>query len=110
MDSSDLPSRPVIAQSWHRVARTGLRPGATIDHADLEDADQNSRLMVAATPVLDEVATALEGTGFVVVLADASSIFASVSRRCNRGWNSWALSAVGCSAKDSSAPTRSRQH
>ena len=70
LGASGPPSRPVIEQSWQRVAKIGLDPSAPVDNFSVEDVDRRSRLMVAAAPVLDDVARELEGTGFSVVLAD----------------------------------------
>jgi len=69
----DELARPLIAQSWQRVAMSGLFPGASVDDAAIEEIDRRSRLMVAATPVLDEMAGELEGTGFAVILADRNA-------------------------------------
>ncbi|WP_063720704.1 sigma-54-dependent Fis family transcriptional regulator [Rhodococcus sp. JVH1] len=52
---------------------SGLFPGASVDDAAIEEIDRRSRLMVAATPVLDEMAGELEGTGFAVILADRNA-------------------------------------
>lgn len=66
-------ARPLIAQSWQRVAMSGLFPQASVDDAAIEEVDRRSRLMVAATPILDEMAGELDGTGFAVILADRSA-------------------------------------
>lgn len=73
MGAFELSTRPVIAASWHRANQYGLHPGVSIESSSLEDVDRHSRLMHAASPVLDDVAQVLEGTGFVVVLADRES-------------------------------------
>jgi len=52
---------------------SGLYPGASVDDAVIEEVDRRSRLMVAATPVLDEMAGELDGTGFAVMLADRNA-------------------------------------
>ena len=52
---------------------SGLYPGASVDDAVIEEVDRRSRLMVAATPVLDEMAGELDGTGFAVILADRNA-------------------------------------
>src|SRR3569833_3603570 len=62
--------RPVSAQSWQRAELSGVDPGTPIDRSGIEDVDRRSRLIAAAEPELTEVATALEGTGYVVALAD----------------------------------------
>jgi len=53
---------------------TGLYPSASVDDAEIEDVDRRSRLMVAATPVLDEMAAELDGTRFAVILADRNAL------------------------------------
>lgn len=70
LSASGSPTRPVIAQSWQRVAMSGLDPGVPVDNFSVEDVDRRSQLIVAAAPVLDDAARELEGTGFSVVLAD----------------------------------------
>lgn len=71
--TSDSPTRAVIAQSWQRAALSGLDPGASADSIGLEEIDRNSRFMAAAGPVLDELATELDGTGFSAILADSAA-------------------------------------
>ncbi|MPY77812.1 MAG: hypothetical protein GEV04_04825 [Actinophytocola sp.] len=66
----DIPLRPEIAESWHRVTNVGLRPDASLDRVPVTDFDSTSRLMVAAKPVLDELLTQLEYTSLCLVLAD----------------------------------------
>ncbi|RZL83489.1 MAG: hypothetical protein EOP32_07285 [Rhodococcus sp. (in: high G+C Gram-positive bacteria)] len=73
MSELDNSSRPLIAQSWQRVAMSGLFPGASVDDAAIAEVDRRSRLMVAAAPVLDEMAGELEGAGFAVILADRNA-------------------------------------
>src|SRR5215213_10557838 len=72
--SADGSTRPLIATSWRRVAMSGLCPTASVDDAEIEEIDRRSRLMVAATPVLDEMAAELDGTAFAVVLADRNAL------------------------------------
>jgi transcriptional regulator of acetoin/glycerol metabolism len=72
--SANRSTRPLIATSWRRVAMSGLCPTASVDDADIEEVDRRSRLMVAATPVLDEMAAELDGTAFAVVLADRNAL------------------------------------
>jgi transcriptional regulator of acetoin/glycerol metabolism len=62
--------RSEIAQSWRRSELSGLTPATPTDGLEVADIDRNSRLLRAATPVLDEVATHLAATSFCVVLAD----------------------------------------
>ena len=71
---SDPASRPIrqeIALSWHRSELSGLDPGAAPDIVPISDLDTASRLLRAATPVLDEIAIQIAGTGFCVLLADS---------------------------------------
>jgi sigma-54 dependent transcriptional regulator, acetoin dehydrogenase operon transcriptional activator AcoR len=72
--SVERSKRPLIATSWRRVAMSGLCPTASVDDAEIEEIDRRSRLMVAATPVLDEMAAELDGTAFAVVLADRNAL------------------------------------
>ncbi|MEU3272380.1 helix-turn-helix domain-containing protein [Saccharomonospora sp. NPDC006951] len=62
--------RPEIAQSWRRAELSGLKPTSPADRLAVRDVDLRSRLLRAATPVLDETARHLEGTGLCLVLAD----------------------------------------
>ncbi|MFG1646358.1 sigma-54-dependent Fis family transcriptional regulator [Amycolatopsis sp. NPDC049252] len=62
--------RSEIAQSWRRAELSGLSPGSALDRLDVADVDSRSRLLRAASPVLDELARQLAGTRFCVVLAD----------------------------------------
>lgn len=77
-----MPTRPVIAASWRRASLSGLHPGIRIDSSSLAAVNRGSRLMQAAGPVLDDVAMALEGTDFVVALADREPRLVDV--RCSR--------------------------
>lgn len=71
VDLAGLDSlRPEIALSWRRSAASGLSPGMSPDRLTIADIDRRSRLLVAATPVLDDIGEQLEGTGSCVVLAD----------------------------------------
>ncbi|TSD48417.1 Fis family transcriptional regulator [Rhodococcus sp. KBS0724] len=63
------PVRPEIALSWKRSRLSGVDPSAAIA-VDTADQDAESRLLRAASPVLDEVARQIAGTGFCVLLAD----------------------------------------
>ncbi|TCN55975.1 regulatory Fis family protein [Rhodococcus sp. SMB37] len=73
MSEPDNSYRPLITQSWQRVAMSGLFPDASVDDAVIEEVDRRSRLMLAATPVLDEMAEELDGNGFAVILADRNA-------------------------------------
>lgn len=69
-DSGAGVQRPEIAQSWRRAELAGLDPAASIHRLTHQDVDRRSRLVQAATPVLDSIADNLSGTTFTVVLAD----------------------------------------
>lgn len=62
--------RSVVAQSWRRSELSGLRPNAATDRLEVRDIDRRSRLVRAATPVLDEMARYLTDTRFCLMLAD----------------------------------------
>lgn len=49
----------------------GLDPGLAVDSTGFETVQHRTQLQIAAGPVLDELASTLTGTGFVVILADA---------------------------------------
>jgi transcriptional regulator of acetoin/glycerol metabolism len=67
-DRGPLPEEIVL--SWQRSEINGVDPNMTIDGAPLGDVDPDSRLLVAARPVLDEMDQDLSGTRFSLVLAD----------------------------------------
>jgi hypothetical protein len=56
------PVRAEILDSWRRAASSGLEPGP-LDPTYEPDVEQGSRLELAATPVLDQLADDLAGTG-----------------------------------------------
>jgi transcriptional regulator of acetoin/glycerol metabolism len=62
--------RTEIAQSWRRAELSGLSPASSVERLKIADVDSRSRLLRAASPVLDELARQLAGTRFCVVLAD----------------------------------------
>lgn len=62
--------RPEIAQSWRRSLACGLRPDAPLNTPELSEFDGESRLLRAAAPVLNELEADLNGTSFVLMLAD----------------------------------------
>lgn len=63
-------SRDDIAESWHRSELSGLAPDRALDRLTQTEVDCQSRLLVAATPVLNDAAERLAGTRFCLVLAD----------------------------------------
>lgn len=74
--------RPEIAQSWQRCRLAGLRRESS-GRPSFSDADGGSRLMVAAAPVLHEIADCLDGNPFSLVLAEGNCRIAY--RRGDRG-------------------------
>ncbi|MGH3431412.1 MAG: sigma-54-dependent Fis family transcriptional regulator, partial [Thermocrispum sp.] len=72
MDSPMDTLPPDIAASWQRAQSAGLHPETPLD-AQLRDVDWQSRLLVAAAPVLDELSVQLEDTTLCVLLADHES-------------------------------------
>jgi sigma-54 dependent transcriptional regulator, acetoin dehydrogenase operon transcriptional activator AcoR len=62
--------RPEIALSWKRSALSGLEPSSTPDADPCSDLDGSSRLLQAARPILAEMDSQIQGTGFCVLLAD----------------------------------------
>lgn len=69
MPEDDLPVDPDIRQSWYRSTLAGLTPGSQIA---TEPATMNlqSRLVRAATPILQGLENQLHGSNFGVLLAD----------------------------------------
>ncbi|MEV6233147.1 helix-turn-helix domain-containing protein [Saccharopolyspora shandongensis] len=70
--SGNQVMRPEIASSWRRTSMSGLRPESALDGLQIAEFDTASRLMRAAGPVLDELATRLLDTTFCIALADSS--------------------------------------
>ncbi|MGH3451060.1 MAG: sigma-54-dependent Fis family transcriptional regulator [Haloechinothrix sp.] len=70
--ASAMPNslRAEIELSWRRVRLGGALPNMPVDRLDVVEIDTSSRLMVAARPVLDEMADELTGTRYCVLLAD----------------------------------------
>jgi transcriptional regulator of acetoin/glycerol metabolism len=63
--------RAEIRKSWRRSELGGLAHDQPIDRLGVAEVDTSSRLMVAARPVLEEMAEQLAGTRYCTVLADA---------------------------------------
>lgn len=63
------PTRPEILQSWRRAAILGLDP-ASPGVPTITDIDASSRLMVAAAPVLEELAVRLADQALCLILVD----------------------------------------
>ncbi len=62
--------RPEIERSWRRSIACGLRPGTDLSALSVAEVDRQSRLAVAAKPVLDQLAEDFEGTSYCLALAD----------------------------------------
>jgi sigma-54 dependent transcriptional regulator, acetoin dehydrogenase operon transcriptional activator AcoR len=67
--STGDPARVEIARSWRRAELFGVDPAAP-GTPTITDVDRSSRLMLAAGPVVDELALRLDGHGFCLILAD----------------------------------------
>ncbi|RKT88799.1 Transcriptional regulator of acetoin/glycerol metabolism [Saccharopolyspora antimicrobica] len=65
-------TRAEIESSWRRASMSGLRPEAALDRLSIGEFDPRSRLLVATTPVLDELTDRLAGTTFCIALADST--------------------------------------
>jgi transcriptional regulator of acetoin/glycerol metabolism len=70
--SSHQLLRPDIAMSWRRSAVAGLTPAHRITGPLTLEFDSSSRLLQAATPVLDSIRDSLQGVRAGGLLADAS--------------------------------------
>lgn len=66
--------REPIAHSWSRAQWHGLNPGSTVIETVQLDVDPGGRLIRAAKPVIDEIASELGDENFSVILADHDSI------------------------------------
>lgn len=64
------PARAEIATSWQRSRSAGVDPDRALDRIPVAEVDPQSRLMVAARPVLEVLESKLAGTSFCTVLAD----------------------------------------
>ena len=62
--------RPAIASSWFRARESGLAPDSRVDPEDVSPVDPASRLRWAAGPVLGDLAAALDGSPYTLILAD----------------------------------------
>jgi transcriptional regulator of acetoin/glycerol metabolism len=62
--------RPEIASSWRRSMLSGLNPATSVENLTVASVDRMSRLIVAATPILDHIEDELTGTNFTILLAD----------------------------------------
>ncbi len=64
------PARAEIATSWQRARSAGVDPERALDRIPFAEVDLQSRLLVAARPVLEVLEAELAGTSFCTVLAD----------------------------------------
>jgi transcriptional regulator of acetoin/glycerol metabolism len=86
-----LPSR--IASSWRRAMLHGVVPNTNLSDLSVNSVDLESRLALAAAPVLDQVNQQLEGTTFSLVLADRSGVV--IDRRWGEARIAHVLDEVG---------------
>jgi transcriptional regulator of acetoin/glycerol metabolism len=63
-------NRSLIEQSWHRSRLGGVDPSASIAALPQVEVDRESRLIRAASPILDELAMELAGERFGLLLTD----------------------------------------
>ncbi|MFE4837413.1 sigma-54-dependent Fis family transcriptional regulator [Arthrobacter sp. NPDC056691] len=70
MTEKDTPLDPDIRQSWHRSTLAGLNPGSGIVVDQLAEMNLQSRLMRAATPILEGLENQLHDSNFGLLLAD----------------------------------------
>jgi transcriptional regulator of acetoin/glycerol metabolism len=59
-----------IESSWRRSLRAGVSPGVDLSRLTVAEIDRQSRLAIAAAPVLDQLATDFDGTTYCMALAD----------------------------------------
>lgn len=85
--------RAEIELSWRRARLGGVAPHNALERAAFADVDPASRLVVAARPVLDEMAEQLRGTRFCTILGDSSATI--VDRRCDSATVEYALDRIG---------------
>ncbi len=65
--------RTIIEQSWRRSRLSGVDPSAGIGSLPRVEVDRESRLVRAASPVLDQLADELAGERFGLLLTDEST-------------------------------------
>jgi transcriptional regulator of acetoin/glycerol metabolism len=86
-----LPAR--IASSWRRAMQHGVVPNTNLSDLSVNSFDLESRLALAAGPVLDQVHQQLEGTTFSLVLAERAGVV--IDRRWGEARIAHALDGVG---------------
>jgi transcriptional regulator of acetoin/glycerol metabolism len=82
VEVDDTRLRPEIALAWRRAVLNGLDPGAEIGGPVSSETNQQSRLAVAAGPVLDRMSAELAGSRFTVLLSDRNAHI--INRRMGR--------------------------
>ncbi len=83
-DVTNSEQRPEIERAWHRAVLSGLDPGMEVQARSLSEVDTQTRLAVAARPVLDKLVDELVDTRFAILLADQTARI--IDRRVgNRG-------------------------
>lgn len=70
MPEGDSPADPDIRQSWYRSTLAGLNPGSGIAIDKVVEMNLQSRLMRAATPILEGLENQLHDSNFGLLLAD----------------------------------------
>ena len=65
--------RPAISAAWHRAEMAGLRHEAAPNPDRAFEIEPDSRLLLAARPVMDQLAADLADTRFALILADRQS-------------------------------------
>ncbi|WP_182481072.1 sigma-54-dependent Fis family transcriptional regulator [Nocardioides immobilis] len=69
--SGSTQARPEIELSWKRSVLNGITPELQgLDELPVIDIDPSSRLLTAASPVLDQMVAKLTGTNYSLLLAD----------------------------------------
>lgn len=74
----ELPARPEILSSWRRSFSSGLSPYTRFDSGNVQPFDEASRLLRAASPVLDSLTTALDGSRYTLILADQDAVLVDI--------------------------------
>ncbi|GAA4531947.1 sigma-54-dependent Fis family transcriptional regulator [Amycolatopsis samaneae] len=85
--------RAEIELSWRRARLGGVEPDTALDELAVTEIDRASRLLVAARPVLDEMAGQLRGTRFCTLLGNGDARI--VDRWCDAPLVERALDGVG---------------
>lgn len=90
---SNQAQRDVISRSWRRAQMSGLTPSAPVADPRIVEIDRRSRLVTAASPVLDSLEQEIRGTGFSLILADESAFLVDIRVGTREMWP--ALDTIG---------------